>query len=186
MLEVEVKFPVTKLSALERDLTSLGAAKRDLRFETDHYFNAPDRDFARTDEALRLRRIGAKNYVTYKGPKRDQETKTRTEIEVALAHGDETAAQFIRLVQSLGYRSTAEVHKRRQVYHLRRGSFDVEVCVDDVQEVGTFVEVEVIAPEDQEEQARNVILRLANELGLDRSERRSYLELLLVARGARA
>jgi len=186
MLEVEIKFPVTDLTKLERDLTSLGAAKPDLRFETDHYFNAPDRDFARTDEALRLRRIGAENYLTYKGPKRDQQTKTRTEIEVALAQGEEAAAQFIRLIKSLGYRSTAEVHKRRQVYHLQRESFNVEVCLDEVREVGTFVEVEVIAPEDQEERARNVILRMANELGLDRSERRSYLELLLIARGSRA
>jgi adenylate cyclase class 2 len=186
MLEVEIKFRVTDLLKLQRDLATLGANKPELRFETDHYFNAPDRDFARTDEALRLRRVGAENYVTYKGPKRDQETKTRAEIEVALAQGDEAAAQFVRLIESLGYRLTAEVHKQRQVYHLRRESFNVEVCLDEVREVGTFVEVEVITPEDQEERARNAILRLASDLGLERSERRSYLELLLVARGSRA
>jgi adenylate cyclase class 2 len=178
-LEVEVKFPVTDVTEIEGRLACLGAPEPAARLETDSYFNAPDRDFARTDEALRLRTIGTANFVTYKGPKRDHQTKTRLEIEVALADGNQTAEQFKRLLVSLGYRFTAEVSKRRRIYHLTREGFDVEVCLDEVEEVGTFLELEVLAPEEREGLARGVVLQMAKELGLQSSERRSYLEMLL-------
>ena len=58
MLEVEMKFPVADFAPLEGKLRDWGAHAAGVRQEADHYFNAPDRDFARTDEALRLRRIG--------------------------------------------------------------------------------------------------------------------------------
>jgi adenylate cyclase, class 2 len=182
MLEVEVKFPVTDLAEIKRRLAAFGAGEPAIRLETDSYFNAPDRDFARTDEALRLRRIGQANLVAYKGPKRDPQTKTRIEIEVPLTEGDETAEKFRRLLSSLGYRLTAQVSKRRQIYHLKRESLDVEICLDEVQDVGTYIELEVLTPEEREQQARAVVLRLADELGLKDSERRSYLEMLLAAR----
>ena len=54
MLEIEVKCPVTDFVAIERRLTEWGATPEPPRQEADHYYNAPDRDFARTDEALRL------------------------------------------------------------------------------------------------------------------------------------
>ena len=94
MLEVEMKFPIGEFTALEARLHDWGARQRADVQEADHYFNAPDRDFARTDEALRLRCIGPANFVTYKGPKRDRQTKTRTEIEVPLAEGSPAAEGF--------------------------------------------------------------------------------------------
>ena len=92
MLEVEMKFPAADLPTLAARLEALGARRGETLEEADHYFNAPDRDFARTDEALRIRRIGDHNRITYKGPKRDAVTKTRTEIELPIGDGAETAA----------------------------------------------------------------------------------------------
>jgi adenylate cyclase class 2 len=183
MLEVELKSPVADFAAVEARLAALGATAAGSRQEADHYFNAPDRDFARTDEAIRVRRIGSANYVTYKGPKRDAQTKTRTELEVRLAEGEETARQFAQLLVHLRYRPVAEVRKQRRLLHLKRAGFAAEVCLDEVEGVGRFVEVEIQAPEDRLEQARTELLRLAADLGLHTSERRSYLELLLTARG---
>jgi adenylate cyclase, class 2 len=182
MLEVEIKYPVVDLAKVQGQLANLGTGEPVVRLETDSYFNAPDRDFARTDEALRLRRVGRTNFVTYKGPKRDPQTKTRLEIEVELAEGDEVAEQFSRLLQSLGYRYTAQVSKDRRIFELRRDSFNVEICLDEVRDVGTFLELEIVAPEEQGERARAVLLELAQELGLKASERRSYLEMLLARR----
>src|ERR1700732_1626722 len=110
MLEVEMKFPVADLSSLERRLADSGAVEEQTLDEADCYFNAPDRDFARTDEALRLRRIGSANFVTYKGPKIDAQTKTRVEVEVPLAEGDRWASDFMQLLTYLGYRKVAVVH----------------------------------------------------------------------------
>ena len=44
----------------------------------------PCRDFAQTDEALRIRTVGDTSFVTYKGPKLDATTKTRRELELPL------------------------------------------------------------------------------------------------------
>src|SRR5262245_17185051 len=141
MLEIEMKFPAPDLAAVEGRLREWGATADAPRRDADAYFNAPDRDFARTDEALRLRRIGEANYVTYKGPKRDAQTKTRTEVEIPLAPGDEAADGFARILTHLAYRPTAVVRKTRSVYHLQRDRFPVEVCLDDVDGVGRFVEL---------------------------------------------
>jgi adenylate cyclase class 2 len=179
MLEVEVKYPVADFAPLERRLRERGARPAPPIDEADHYFNAPDRDFAQTDEALRLRRIGPANRVTYKGPRRDPRTKTRTEIEIPLGEGDQVASDFTQLLTQLGYRSVAVVKKRRQIYALDRDGFAIEVCLDEVAEVGRFAELEIQAPEDGLDAAREVLLCLAGELGLTNMERRSYLELLL-------
>jgi adenylate cyclase class 2 len=183
MLEVEVKYRVPDHAVVVAKLLALGAERVEERADADHYFNAPDRDFKQTDEAFRLRRIGAKNRLTYKGPKREAATKTRSEIEVSLADGDATAADTERMLVCLGYRPVAVVHKRRTVYHLARGGFEVEACIDDVDRVGQFVELEVVAEEGQFEGAKAAVLQLAAELGLTEQERGSYLGMLLTATG---
>jgi len=186
-LEVEMKFPLGEgadWATLTKSLRQRGAQRAQVqpRREEDHYFNAPDRDFARTGEALRLRRIGSANFMTYKGPKRDPQTKTRTEIEVSLAKGKEAAEDFLRLLRSLGYKDVAVVRKERQIYRLAdRDGFAVEVCLDEVAGLGKFTELEIIAPASKLEAARSVLMRLAADLGLANSERRSYLELFLAS-----
>jgi adenylate cyclase, class 2 len=184
VLEVEMKFPAPEFGRLEERLRQWGARAEPPRQDADQYFNAPDRDFARTDEAFRLRRIGDANFITYKGPKLDAQTKTRTEIEVPLEAGAAAAEAFARLVVCLGYRPTALVRKQRRVFHVERSGFALEVCLDDVDEVGRYAELEILAPEQQLDEARAVLMKTAEELGLSGSERRSYLQLLLTARGS--
>jgi adenylate cyclase, class 2 len=182
VLEVEMKFPVSDFAGLEQRLAGWGTPPPTTLDEVDHYFNAPDRNFAQTDEALRVRRIGDANFVTYKGPKLDPHTKTRTEIEVPLAKGGQPAEDFMRLLQHLGYRPVAVVRKRRRIYRLKREAYALEVCLDDVEGVGRFAELEIQAAEQQLASAQEVLRRTAAELGLTRSERRSYLEMLLASR----
>jgi adenylate cyclase class 2 len=179
MLEIEMKFPVADFQAIEERLHAWGAKPESPLQEADHYFNAPDRDFARTDEALRVRRIGLKNRVTYKGPRRQGPAKTRTEIEVGLADGAPAAEDFCRLLVSLGYRPTAVVRKQRIGYRFRRGGFDLEVCLDTVEQLGRYVEVEIVAPEEKLAAAQEILQNVAGELGLANQERRSYLEMVL-------
>jgi adenylate cyclase class 2 len=179
MLEIEAKYPVADLGPIRQQLLAWEAAIDAPREDVDQYFNAPDRDFARTDEALRLRTIGSANFLTYKGPKTDAQTKTRTEIEVPFAAGGLPATQLAQLLQHLGYRPVAIVRKRRVVCHVQRDGFALEVCLDEVHRVGQFVEVEIVADESALAAGRAVLLQTAAALGLTNSERRSYLELLL-------
>src|SRR2546430_8880444 len=112
MLEVEVKYRLTDSAAVVARLTAWAATVLADHAEADHYLNAPDRDFARTDEALRLRRIGTANFLTYKGPRKDGTSKTRTEVELPCPPGDAAAEAFLKLFAHLGYRPTAVVRKR--------------------------------------------------------------------------
>lgn len=181
MLEIEMKFPVTDFTPVLKRLEHWHARADDALDEADHYYNAPDRDFARTDEALRLRRIGPANVITYKGPKQPGPTKTRSEVEVGLTPGAEAAEAFCRLLTHLGYRAVAIVRKRRICYHFESAGFALQVCLDDVAQVGRFVEVEIVAPEEHKGQAQGVLVQVAGDLGLTDVERRSYLEMYLLA-----
>ena len=59
MLEVEVKYRNADRAAAVATLLDWGAALAQDRTDADLYFSAPDRDLKATDEAFRLRRIGA-------------------------------------------------------------------------------------------------------------------------------
>src|SRR5881398_500960 len=116
MLEIEMKFPVAEFAPIQERLQRLRARADEAVEEAEHYFNAPDRDFARTDEAFRLRRVGESNILTYKGTKMPGVAKSRVEIEVPLADGSTPAEKLELLVKCLGYRPVAIVRKRRRIY----------------------------------------------------------------------
>ena len=99
-----------------------------------------------------------------------------------LAEGDVAAEDFSRLLQHLRYRPVAVVRKQRRVFHLERAGYALEVCLDEVDRVGRYAELEILVPPAQLEAAKSVLLQTAAELGLAGSERRSYLELLLAGR----
>jgi pantoate--beta-alanine ligase len=182
MLEIEQKYSRVDFDDLRRRLAALGAGPPEARDESDHYFNAPDRDFARTGEAFRLRRVGRQNFFTFKGPKQPGAVKIRTELEIALPDGDDAAAEHKELLLHLGYRPVAVVSKSRAMYALTREDLSFHVCLDDVAELGHFAEVEVIAEQDAADHASAVLTRLAADLGLSEVEPRSYLNLLLTSR----
>ncbi|MCC9605371.1 class IV adenylate cyclase [Blastopirellula sp. JC732] len=179
--EVELKFPVDDLRRVEAALAGLGAEIDIPVKQSDFYYGHPSRDFAQTDEALRIRKVGSKNIITYKGPKIDATTKTRREIEVPLVSGSEGAANIIKMLESLGFSQVAEVTKNRRKANLNFADQQVEVALDEVKGLGEFVELEISTDEAGVDAARTVINQLAEKLGLSGSERRSYLELILEA-----
>lgn len=185
--EVEQKFAVDEFNAVEAHLRDLGAAFAEPVEQSDCYFNHPHRDFAQTDEALRIRRVGNETRVTYKGPKLDAQTKTRREIELPVGRpgeGAQAAEQFAAMLELLGFHPVAEVRKTRRTAQVDWRGRCIEVALDDVEGVGLFVELETSADETDVEQAKQQVVALAADLGLTRNERRSYLELLLERRAS--
>jgi adenylate cyclase class 2 len=169
MLEIEIKTRSADNGRVERVLLQKGAVLLGEHDQVDEYFNHPCRDFAETDEALRLRR-DAGGRITYKGPKIDQLTKTREEIELDIEEVDKMAIVLVRL----GFRPVAKVNKKRKEYLLD----GVTISLDSVQGLGDFVEIEVQG--EDAELGRSRIEKMRDDLGLEGSERRSYLELLLL------
>lgn len=189
--EVEQKFRVADTAAVERRLVSLAARFRDPLEQMDRYFAHPCRDFARSDEALRLRRCGAEVMVTWKGPRIDTASKTRLEMELGVAQaeplpggppgGQATVDRWTELLEALGFRRVRDVVKRRRPARVPWQGTEVEVALDSVAGLGDFLELELQAGAGEVPQARACIDALARELGCAESERRSYLELLTAA-----
>ena len=101
-IEVEQKYRLADRASFEARLAALHPSPARTVSQVDRYFAHPGRDFARTDEALRLRRVGELNYITYKGPKLDATTKTRREVEIPLADGEAAAAEADRAARGPG------------------------------------------------------------------------------------
>ncbi|MEO1496768.1 MAG: class IV adenylate cyclase [Planctomycetota bacterium] len=178
MLEVELKFPVDDLAVVRERLATLGGAPAAAVEQADAYYNHPSRDFAQTDEALRIRTNDDASFVTYKGPKRGGVTKTRREIELPLAGGDRDG--WAEILTSLGFAHVATVKKHRTPFALTYDGRSAEVTLDEVDGVGTYVEIETIASGDDDLKAAEAcVAAVAWELGLSAPERRSYLEMLL-------
>jgi adenylate cyclase class 2 len=183
MYEVEIKVRAAHDDVRERladaDATSLGRVT-----QVDTYFDAPHRDFAETDEALRIRRESrtadatgegeTDAQLTYKGPLVDSESKTREEIEAGVENGDDVRA----ILESVGFAPAATVEKERECFSLQ----GFTVTLDTIDGLGEFVEVEAeVETESAVPDRRNEAADLLRSLGLDPDDgiRTSYLGLLL-------
>ena len=167
MLEVEVKHRADHFLVRQR-LKALGFSLVSRQEEVDLYFQHPCRDFAATDEALRVRIVGGRAYVTYKGPRMGAGAKTRVEISA------EAGLDVVEVFRRLGFVPVAEIRKKREYY--TGGGFSV--LLDWVDGLGEFVEVEkVVAEEGEVPQAVEEVRRLAAALGLGEEVKETYLEL---------
>lgn len=184
--EVELKFRLADAAAVVQRLEARGARFGPPLDQVDRYFAHPARDFAATDEALRLRWVGDDVSITWKGPRIDAATKTRLEIELPIAAvaaedaaGGATLARWTDLLERLGFRPVREVAKRRRTARVPGDGPVIEACLDDVAGLGSFLELEIAAAAAEVDAARARIEALARDLGCQVPERRSYLELLL-------
>lgn len=177
--EVEQKFPIDDAEGLRSKLLELGAAAAAPVEQIDTYFSHPARDFAQTDEALRVREFDSRCTLTYKGPKIDDHTKTRQEIKIALPSQEDDARQVAALLEALGFLPVAQVRKTREIFRLQWESRWLVVALDEVASLGSFLEIESMAHQYDLDAARAAVQSLADRLGVDASERRGYLELIL-------
>ncbi|MDD3857980.1 MAG: class IV adenylate cyclase [Methanoculleus sp.] len=172
MLEVEAKFAVGDLEGVRVGLGRMGVRMGRRQLERDVYYNARDRDFGETDEALRVRYDDTGVAMTYKGPKiRVGSAKAREEFNLAVADGE----TLEEILARLGFRRAATVSKVREFYEMG----DVTVTLDDVEGLGTFAEIEILTEENKED-AADRIGAIAKELGVGGPPiYTSYLEMLL-------
>lgn len=178
-LEIEIKVKVPSLDPIREKLLQNGSVLIAEQDEHDLYYNAPHRDFAVTDEALRIRYLTNQTCgkamppnVTYKGQKVGREGfKSREELIVDLS----SAEEYCLILERLGFRLTAEVVKHREIYQCK----DAIVTLDYLPGVGTFSEIEA-SFDLSEEEAISVINKTAEMAGIV-GERltRSYLEIML-------
>lgn len=174
MIEIEIKAKIENEEELRDKLKELGVEKKGKVFEEDIYFQHPSKDFAKSDEALRLRKSIEKSkeknerfFLTYKGKKIDDKTKTREEITIEI----DSFEKAKKILEKLGFREVAKIKKSRELYKLG----EYLISIDDVVSLGKFAEIE----KRSESYSAEEMLALMKKLGLKESIRESYLELLL-------
>ena len=176
MIEVEVKAKIDNFEDIKVKLNQINAVKTKTEEQIDRYFNSPVKDFAETDEALRIRETITEDshnlFITYKGPKIDKKSKTREEVEMKI----EDSGKCGKIFENLGFKEVRTVKKNREYFKLD----NFEISLDDVEGLEPYMEIE-IALEDGTDynEAQDKIFDLFKDLGItDGFERTSYLELL--------
>ena len=182
--EVEIKFRVENVSELERKLQQIGGtAFSEPVMESDSFFLHPSRNFVETDECLRLRNrilpVGTSEHsLTYKGPKIDTSTKTRKEIEIPITEPE----RWESLLTALGFHQSASVQKIRRRQGLIVNNRHVEIVLDTLPALPEanrlFLEIETLAPAEELEVCRSLILGIAEQLELGTPVQDSYLKLV--------
>ena len=176
--EVERKYWLSNRGEIEQRLAQMQLQFEPAREQVDRYVSHPARDFGQTDEALRIRSIGPKNYVTYKGARIDSTSKTRQELELALTDGEQYRRDFQQLLEVLGFLPVMTIRKLRRKAYCSWQDYTLEICLDEIDELGSFIELETSSDLKNLERAKAALDSLANHLQLTRPERRSYLELM--------
>lgn len=176
MIEVEVKAKIDSFDEIEMELERIGATKTKKEFQEDIYFNSPIVDFAKTDEALRIRTTTENDdtniFITYKGPKIDSHSKTRKEIEMGIDDSKKCADIF----EEIGFKKVRTVRKNRQYYEYE----NFEISLDDIEGLDPYMEIEIGLEDGKDySEAQDKIFELFEKIGITEGfERTSYLELL--------
>ena len=192
MIEVEIKAKIKDPEHIRKLIEKNKGVYRLSLIHDDTYYNMPKglRDFKQTDEALRIRKSvefkkdnkannSTTNYfITYKGKKVDNTTKTREEIEIQISEIE----GMKNLLTNLGFREVFTVVKERDLYEFIFHDKKIEALIDYVPILEQhFIEVELITESlDNVEQNKEILFNFLNSLEIMREEsiRKSYLEII--------
>ena len=166
--EIETKLKVDSHNDIVEKLKQVGAEFLCQQKHQDYYFDNNDMSLTHADTCLRVRHLlfgqTEKILLTYKGPKQPSEIKQRREIEFEV----KDIASAKQLLTALGYEKQFLVEKTRDLWRLD----NCEIALDQVDKIGTFVEIE--GPNTE------TIENAKQKLGLEnlRHVQQSYAQLL--------
>jgi adenylate cyclase, class 2 len=143
MKEVEVKARVSDLDALQTTIEKLGIKFSKPVTQNDLVFAERLDNFTESLSGvnfLRIRKQGNKTLLTLKRPEANETVSFEREVEIY------DAEPMRQIIEFLGFKLAVRVNKkRRQAKHR-----DLELCLDDVEGLGTFIEVEKMAEENDD------------------------------------
>jgi adenylate cyclase class 2 len=164
MLEIEVKIRVDDPEALRRVLAERGAKIFKPRyFEENTLYDFRDGTISGRKHALRLRVVGRKAFLTYKGAVvKSRKFKIREEFETEV----KSRADIRKILKSLGLVPVYKYNKHREVYRWKH----LKICLDETS-VGVFLELEG---------KRSDIVRFAQAIGFDKTAfiKSNYIEMM--------
>ena len=182
-IEVELKFklPLETKASLFQFLEKNAKLSRK-SFQKDSYFAPSHRDFLAKrpiNEWLRIRESNKGNSINYKNRK-EQDGKQLDycdEYETLLEKPD----QIEKILLALNINPLIVVNKKRTSFLYQ----NVEISIDEVEELGNFVELEMKGEYSSFEEALAYLYALAEQLGIQREgeDHKGYPRLLLEQKG---
>lgn len=132
--EVEIKFRVGDLRALNRELRAAGFRLVTRRtHEMNILYDLPGEKLRKRKELLRIRKYGSAWTVTHKSRTTRGRHSSRTELETKVEDGEQLDA----ILRALGYAPTFRYEKFRAEWTDGKG----QIVVDETP-IGTFCEIE--------------------------------------------
>lgn len=160
MREIEVKYRVEDLEGLLVALKSRGIELSEPVFQDDQAYAPAGWQFGDSKLGvafLRLRTAGGRHYFTLKQPADNAQACLEYETQVA----DRPAMHHAAI--HMGYRPTVRIAKTRRVATVE----DCSLCVDDVEGIGAFLELERMAPDEADANAvQSELIAFVSSLGI--------------------
>lgn len=163
--EIEVKAKADNLEELASKLESLGCAiappvrQNDAIFADAKY--GAFEEFQPNKNLLRIRESNGKFFFTIKQPKANQMDSIEYETEISNPEGMKETLLL------MGYQEVIQVHKTRR----KTNHNGWEICLDEIDGLGSFVEVEKITDEADAEKVQNELFAFLEGLGVKREDR---------------
>ena len=173
-IEIKVKLSKGEYQRIKESLESI--AKYDkLTVQMDEYFTPEYRDFTKEQypfEWLSVRKRGGKNILNYKHyyPEGAEKHEWCDEYEVSL----DNCEKLKKIFERLNIKSFAIINKTRYTYIYKD---KYEIALDEVEDLGYFIEIEVKNLEWDYKTERKEIYRIAEEefkLDLNNIDLRGY------------
>jgi len=181
-IEVELKFPLLNHKELTEKLKSIAKLEKQGDFQKDIYYNPAHRDFLSkkpVSEWLRLRESKKGLSLNYKKWHNEDGSKTVScdEFETKI----DNIEALKKLFGNLNFKELITVDKNRSVWNYK----DTEIAIDEVQELGNFIEIEARGNFTNIEEAKKHLYAILKEIGAKVGEQdfEGYPYLLLKNKG---
>jgi len=183
-VEVEIRFLLEKEKFLKIKEKLEKIAKFEKKsHQMDEYFTPPHRNFAEPKfpfEWLSIRKRGEKSVLNYKHwyPENARLTTHCDEFEAEIKNPE----QMEKIFSALEFKKLVVNEKERESYIYND---EFEIVLDNVKELGFFIEIEAIKDFGSIEKAREKLFEFAKNLGIDTSnpDERGYAFLLMKKTG---
>ena len=154
MREVEVKILEIDNDLIEKKILSLGGKFIEKVLIIDDFFDFHDRSLSERGAFLRIRSIGGRGEITYKGREKNIEgCKTRNEIQTEASD----SRQLTAIIEKLGLEKGMHAEKARTSYNLG----GVRIEIDEYPEIPPFLEIEGA----NEDSVRRAVEKLGFKMG---------------------
>ncbi|MEK7478264.1 MAG: class IV adenylate cyclase [Patescibacteria group bacterium] len=143
-IEVEGKYLLENRENLINRLAGLGFSLRETITERDEYFTDINGTFVKNRTCLRIRTDGKSSEITFKG-KSPVLSGSYSKIEHNAQINSNQNKEIKDILKSLGYHKYVTVNKNRATFTKHLENFDQNISVDELQGIGSFVELEILA-----------------------------------------